>query len=103
MQHKVLRLPPYHCLFNPIENVWGLAKTYYNRHIGRDGYGMENCLKMWKEALHTITKETWINTINHTEKEIVRWWEREVGFDRDEIAPIIITDDSTSGSDSDSE
>jgi transposase len=28
--HVVLRLPPYHCQFNTIEMVWGIAKNYYD-------------------------------------------------------------------------
>ncbi|KAF7998572.1 hypothetical protein HCN44_010980 [Aphidius gifuensis] len=26
-QHEVVRLPPYHCFYNPIEMHWGIAKT----------------------------------------------------------------------------
>lgn len=88
--HTVLRLPPYHCVFNPIENVWGIAKNYYNKHIGRDGYGVEKTLKMWEEALGQITPSAWSNCVAHTEGVIQKWWDREVGFDRDDIAPIII-------------
>uniref|UniRef100_A0A6P7H8H9 Uncharacterized protein LOC114347514 n=1 Tax=Diabrotica virgifera virgifera TaxID=50390 RepID=A0A6P7H8H9_DIAVI len=36
--HQVLRLPPYHCQFNPIEYIWGTAKQYYDNHIGPNGY-----------------------------------------------------------------
>ncbi|KAJ8914221.1 hypothetical protein NQ315_003584, partial [Exocentrus adspersus] len=88
--HTVLRLPPYHCIFNPIEHIWGIAKTYYNKHIGRDGYGVENALKMWQEALDTITPQVWSNTIRHTEKEIQKWWNREVAFDIEDTGPLII-------------
>lgn len=103
--HKVLRLPPYHCIFNPIENIWGITKSYYNRHIGRDGYGKDKCISLWKEALSTITPEVWENTINHTEKEIQKWWDREVGFDKDDAAELIIHlgDDSDTTCDSDSD
>ncbi|XP_072389297.1 traB domain-containing protein-like [Diabrotica undecimpunctata] len=31
--HRVLRLPPYHCQFNPIENVWSDSKRYYDAII----------------------------------------------------------------------
>ncbi|RZB58837.1 DDE 3 domain containing protein, partial [Asbolus verrucosus] len=31
--HEVLRLPPYHCQYNPIEMAWGFCKSYYNKHI----------------------------------------------------------------------
>jgi transposase len=27
--HDALRLPPYHCEFNPIEMVWGDVKDYH--------------------------------------------------------------------------
>lgn len=88
--HRVLRLPPYHCIFNPIENVWGLAKRYYTDHVGRDGGGMEKAVDMWKEALSTVTPQVWKNSINHAEKEIKSWWEREKVFDTDNMAPVII-------------
>jgi hypothetical protein len=31
--HVVLTVPPYHCQFNPIEMVWGIAKNYYDKNI----------------------------------------------------------------------
>ncbi|RZB39844.1 DDE 3 domain containing protein, partial [Asbolus verrucosus] len=31
--HEVLRLPPYHCQYNPIEMAWGFCKSHYNKHI----------------------------------------------------------------------
>lgn len=93
--HMVLRLPPYHCIFNPIENIWGITKNYYNRHIGRNGGGVEECLKMWDEALSKVDKTMWQNTIRHTEETIKEWWHREIGFDNLEITPLIITDDTS--------
>ncbi|GLV40897.1 hypothetical protein CBL_08471 [Carabus blaptoides fortunei] len=36
---NVLRLPPYHCQFNAIEEVWSQCKRYYDNHVGRDGFG----------------------------------------------------------------
>ncbi|KAF2905486.1 hypothetical protein ILUMI_00691 [Ignelater luminosus] len=67
--HKVVRLPTYHCIFNPIELIWEITKNYYNRHIGRDGGGIE-LLNMSQEALQTATAEVWQNAITHTEDEI---------------------------------
>jgi hypothetical protein len=29
--HEVLRLPPYHCMFNPIEMVWSQFKRLYDK------------------------------------------------------------------------
>lgn len=92
-------MPPYHCMFNAIEMIWGVTKNYYNKHIGRDGNSIEHCLAMWQEALRTATPEVWSNCITHTEKTIHEWWDRTLKFDREDITPIIIT----ANTDSDSE
>ncbi|CAG9833274.1 unnamed protein product [Diabrotica balteata] len=99
--HKVLRLPPYHCIFNPIELIWGISKQYYNRHIGRDGNTEQDCLNMWSEALEKITSQTWKNAIQHCEKEIKKWYERERILDRLEVDPIIINTDNQDSDDID--
>lgn len=99
--HKVLRLPPYHCVFNPIELVWGITKNYYNRHMGRDGNTQDACLKMWQEALETVTPEMWKNSIRHTEDIINDWYNREQVMDRDEVLPLIINVDGDSSDSSD--
>ncbi|XP_028132054.2 uncharacterized protein LOC114327584 [Diabrotica virgifera virgifera] len=99
--HKILRLPPYHCIWNAIELIWGTAKTYYNKHVGRDGYKECDALKMWKEALQTITPQKWQNCIRHTENIIKQWYDRERIIDRQEILPIIINLDGDSDSSSD--
>lgn len=101
--HKVLRLPPYHCIFNPIELIWGIAKNYYNRHIGRDGNTENECINMWHEALQMVTPDMWENSIRHTEEEIGKWYERERIFDRQEINPLIINVDSDDSADTDDE
>jgi hypothetical protein len=88
--HRVLRLPPYHCIFSAIENIWGIAKCYYNKHVGRDGRSVENSISLWKESLATVTPQILANTVRHTEEEIHRWWEREVHFDLTDTSPIIV-------------
>jgi transposase len=89
--HKVLRLPPYHCQFNPIEMVWGICKNYYDSHIGRDGYGDEHVKAMWLEALSTVTPEIWAKCVDHAEKEIVDWWEKEQVIEQQEVQPLIFS------------
>lgn len=88
--HAVLRLPPYHCIFNPIELIWGIGKRYYNNHIGKYGRTEEGCIKLWQEALREITATCWENTIRHTDIEIQKWWDREIGFEREDVRPLII-------------
>lgn len=97
--HQVLRLPPYHCQFNAIELVWGIVKNYYDRHIGRDGYGDDCVLKMWQEALNQVTPEIWKKCVSHTESLIKDWWSREKVMD--EVNPLIIDLASDSEDDSD--
>ncbi|KAJ3620908.1 hypothetical protein MTP99_004820 [Tenebrio molitor] len=76
-------------------------------HIGRDGNGTQNALAMWEEALNRITPATWANTVRHTETLVREWYERELLFDRDEVAPLLIQvdedsdfEESTSGEES---
>jgi hypothetical protein len=35
--HDVLRLPPYHCQYNPIEMIWGLIKTLDRNLLAKIG------------------------------------------------------------------
>ncbi|CAG9830457.1 unnamed protein product [Diabrotica balteata] len=58
--HQVLRLPPYHCQFNPIEYIWGIAKQYDN-HIGPNGYSDDAVRETWRKALSIVTPEVWCN------------------------------------------
>ncbi|XP_050505383.1 uncharacterized protein LOC126883762 [Diabrotica virgifera virgifera] len=103
--HQVLRLPPYHCQFNPIKYICGTAKQYYYNHIGPNGYTDEAVWETWREALSIATPEVWRNCISKFEKLIEDWWIRENKIN--EISPIIITingddsdDDGSYGDDS---
>lgn len=94
--HQVLRLPPYHCQFNPIEYIWGISKQYYDNHVGPNGYTDEAVWETWRKALSISTPEVWRNCISKCEKLIEDWWIRENKIN--EISPIIIT---INGDDSD--
>uniref|UniRef100_A0A6P7G776 Uncharacterized protein LOC114338511 n=1 Tax=Diabrotica virgifera virgifera TaxID=50390 RepID=A0A6P7G776_DIAVI len=75
--HEVLRLAPYHCDFNAIELIWANCKSYYNKSIGRDGYGDDKVLSMWRESLENCNVEVWQECVRHTEKLIEDWYIRE--------------------------
>uniref|UniRef100_A0A6P7GD80 Uncharacterized protein LOC114340802 n=1 Tax=Diabrotica virgifera virgifera TaxID=50390 RepID=A0A6P7GD80_DIAVI len=96
--YQVLRLPPYYCQFNPIEYIWGIAKQYYDNHIGPNGYTDEAVWETFSigEAFSIATPEVWRNCISKCEKLIEDWWIRENKIN--EISPIIIT---INGDDSD--
>ena len=88
----VLRLPPYHCQYNPIEMVWGFCKTYFNKHILAQPSTKSKVPDLWHEALSKYTPEMWMNSVNHCERLIRDDWKRLMGNEsvRD-IPPIIIS------------
>lgn len=65
--HTILRLPPYHCILNPIEMVWSEIK----RRAGSQNLTkrpLEDIIKIIKEACNHVTPEKWRNYIQHVEK-----------------------------------
>lgn len=102
MGHQVLRLPPYHCIFNAIELIWAQSKTFFNKEIiGKDRKDENAVLDVWKEALQTITPENWSDCVSHTNNIIKDYWQKEHILDV-QVKPLIIHV-SDSGSDSESD
>ncbi|KAK3908770.1 Sentrin-specific protease 1 [Frankliniella fusca] len=80
--HRILRLPPYHSHWNPIELVWGIAKRYYDAHVDQGALQNEaNARRFWEEALATITPAVWANCCRHTENLILEAYHTEVTGD----------------------
>ncbi|XP_072392394.1 uncharacterized protein [Diabrotica undecimpunctata] len=98
--HEVLRLPPYHCEFNAIELIWANCKSYYNKHIGRDGYSDSAVIKMWKEALNQCNGDIWEKCVRHTHEIIQKWYIQEQNIVDIDIQPIIINPEDSSDSES---
>ncbi|XP_011310411.1 uncharacterized protein [Fopius arisanus] len=93
--HEIVRLPPYHCQYNPIEMVWSLTKRYFDAHVGRNNdFSLENTDKIWAEALASVTPEFWMNCCRHTERLILEDYAREVGNDMEQSYEIRITCDN---------
>ncbi|XP_050508988.1 uncharacterized protein LOC126886178 [Diabrotica virgifera virgifera] len=98
--HEVLRLPPYHCHYNAIELVWGIAKNFYDKHASKTTDDA-SVLSLWKESLEQIKAVQWQNCIRHTEDIIVKSFQTERVID--EVRPLIIRIDNSDSDDSDSE
>lgn len=77
--HKILRLPPYHYFYNPIELVWGLVKRYFDKIVGRNNdYSDEAVKKYFEEALAQVTPEIWTNCCDLIDRRIREDYELEV-------------------------
>lgn len=83
--HRIVRLPPYHCQYNPIEMIWSLTKRYFDTHVGRNNdFSLENTDKIWLEALESVTPEFWRSCCEHTERQILEDYASQVA---DETEP----------------
>ena len=96
---EILRLPPYHCCFNPIELIWGIVKTRA---------GKKNVKKSWdeleallKEEFSKITAEDWAKSIQHTRKIIEEYMKRDGFVALTEVAPLVIENDDDEDDDDD--
>ncbi|XP_054717309.1 uncharacterized protein LOC129226706 [Uloborus diversus] len=71
--HTVLRLPPYHCELNPIENIWSVVKgkvAAENRTFKE-----KEVEELTKKAIDNVSNETWKNCVGHIIKEEELMWE----------------------------
>ena len=65
--HVVLRLPPYHCIFNPIEMVWSeIKRRTASNNLKKKS--LEEIISILKNACRSVTPENWRNYIDHEEK-----------------------------------
>lgn len=106
-EHEIVWLPPYHAFFNPIELIWGLVKRYFDSHVGRNhDYSKETMIKIFEEALASITPQVWAKTVELVEARILKAIDEELCNDgHDPNFRMVISlesdDDSESGYDDD--
>ena len=100
--HSVLRLPPYHCNLNPIENIWALIK----RDIAANNttFKIADIINLAADATGRISQENISNAIKHAEKIEQKYWQEDGLSISPPVEPVQIPIDSSSeSSDSDSE
>ncbi|XP_063986117.1 uncharacterized protein LOC135167158 [Diachasmimorpha longicaudata] len=102
--HEIVRLPPYHSIYNPIEMVWSQMKRYYDKNIGRNNdYSHEMAETIWAEALACVSIQQWENYCRHTETRILEDYAREVSDDCNreayQIQIVCDEDDADNGDD----
>ena len=100
--HQVIRLPPCHCHFNPIEMIWAQVKGY----VAREHKHFGEVQRLLREAVDTVTPENWASVVRHT-KDIMQVWENKSRIEESVEQLISIGSESSSdvssenGSDSD--
>ena len=63
--HRVVRLPPYHCQYNPIELIWAQVKSYIAK---MNTFKMASLKVLVEEALRVITPHNWMEAVRHAER-----------------------------------
>lgn len=99
MDHKVIRLPPYHCQYNPIELIWAKVKGEVAKN--NNTFKMADVEKLAHAAMDAVTQEDWKKCVAHAEK--IQDNRKEILRDV-MLEPIIITlrdDDSDWGDEQD--
>ncbi|XP_063218615.1 uncharacterized protein LOC134528879 [Bacillus rossius redtenbacheri] len=99
--HRVIRLPPYHPVYNAIELIWAHVKGLIARRNTLPPFSQAKVLKLLQEAVHEITPDKWRKAVEHTQQTILHDWEQEGARDI-AIEAIIVNlgqQDSSSNSD----
>ncbi|KAF0751470.1 piggyBac transposable element-derived protein 4-like [Aphis craccivora] len=88
MGHEVIRLPPYHCQYNPIELIWAQVKAEVAKN--NNTFKMADVEKLAHAAIDAVTQNDWENCVAHAEKIQNEDNEKEILRDIS-LEPIIIT------------
>ena len=87
--YPVLRLPPFHCVFNPIEMVWNQLK-HHARHLNIHTGHPANVIDLLRNVCdQKITKGHWENYVSHTVKQEKEFREMDHIIDN-EMEPLVI-------------
>jgi transposase len=67
MGNKIVRLPPYHCCFNPIELVWATLKRNIRNNNTNSKFSVET-ITLIENEVNKIDHTLWSDCINHVLK-----------------------------------
>ena len=66
MGHEVIRLPPYHCQYNPIELIWAQVKGEVATK--NTTFKIADVEKLMHEAIDAVTIGNWEKCVRHAEE-----------------------------------
>lgn len=96
--HDVVRLPPYHCEFNPIELIWSQVKGYVAAN--NTTFTLAGVEKLLPESINLVTQDKWLRACAHVEKIEEEFWKRDGLIDAS-LDELIISLGSDSSNESD--
>ncbi|XP_056629839.1 uncharacterized protein LOC130440599 [Diorhabda sublineata] len=83
----VLRLPPYHCEFNPIELIWAQIKGEVARKNAT--FKISDVQTLFTKALNNVTQTNWSKAIQHVRFFRNKMWDIDNLMDK-QVEPLII-------------
>ncbi len=92
--HQPLRLPPYHCQFNPIEPLWGIIKNDVAE--SNSEFKLDAMKTLAEQAIDKVSLQTIQKTFEHTRKIEKEYWQRDGLHVSPVIPPIIINMENSS-------
>lgn len=95
--HTVLRLPPYYCVFNPIELIWSQLKKNIRRRNHSPNLDRV-VIKLIQQEVTNISPELWKNCVSHVQN-VEKSYINEGTFHKKVIINLDVEDDSESDGD----
>ena len=92
--HEPLRLPPYHCQFNPIELLWGIIKN--DVAANNTEFKLDAMKALTEKAIDNVSLQTIKMAFEHAKKIEEAYWQRDGLHISPEIPPMLINLDNTS-------
>lgn len=101
--HTVLRLPSYHCEFNPIELAWAMVKGYVKSN--NTTFKIDDVRALLNTGIERVTDEHWKNFIRHVITQEDSMWQVDTIMDDiiDNLEPCVLTINDENSSVDDSE
>jgi hypothetical protein len=88
---EILRLPPYHCFFNPIEMAWGVVKGHVAKKNSCEKVAkkLELVKGLLNDSLNAVKKESFVNWVRHTKDKEKQYRDAD-GVQVHRVGPLII-------------
>ncbi|XP_025196189.1 uncharacterized protein LOC112595261 [Melanaphis sacchari] len=88
MGHEVIRLPPYHCQYNPIKLIWTQVKSEIASK--NNSFKITDVENLANIAIENVTVDNWKRCVDHCERLQNEDYIKE-GFRDQILEPIILT------------